>query len=218
MNSTEILEVFREEMNDAVAPYLWSDALIYRYLDDAQKMFCRKTEGIEDSSTAEITRLEVVPATDWYATDRRILKVRKAYEVATGREIPIVNMEVAGKEGLRFDGRPGPMKALVTGLEKNKLRAWPMPSTAMLVDLSVFRLPLVTITDDGDQELEIDEQHHLSLLMWMKHKAYGKEDAETFNRRKSDDYEMRFLAYCVEARKEQERARRNTGTVMYGGI
>lgn len=218
MNSTELIETFRDEMADTEAPYLWSDALLYRYLDDAQKMFCRKTEGIEDSSTAAITRLDIMPGTDWYAIDKRILKVRKAFDAATGRELPIVNMERAGAEGIRFDGRAAPIKALVTGLEKHKLRAWPMPSTAAVVNLSVFRLPLGPITDDGDQELEIDEQHHMALLLWVKHRAYGKEDAETFNRRKSDEYEARFLAYCADARKEQERARRNSGAVLYGGL
>jgi hypothetical protein len=218
MNSTELIETFRDEMNDLAEPYLWSDSLLYRYLDDAQKMFCRLTEGIEDSSTVAVTRLDIQAGVEWYATDKRILKVRKVFDTATGRELPLVNMEKAGAEGVRFDGRTGPIKALVAGLEKNKLRAWPKPSADATVDLSVFRLPLVTITDDGDQELEVDEQHHLSLLMWVKHRAYGKEDAETFNRRKSDEYEQRFYAYCSEARKEQERARRSVGTVVYGGI
>lgn len=217
MDSTEILETFRDEMADTEAPYLWSDALLYRYLDDAQKMFCRKTEGIEDSSTVAITRLDITAGVDWYATDKRILKVRKAFDRATGRELPIVNMERAGAEGIRFDGRAAPLKALVTGLEKNKLRAWPMPSESKVVDLAVFRLPLESITG-VDQELEVDEQHHLALLLWVKHKAYGKEDAETFNRAKSDEYEQRFYAYCSEARKEQERARRAPGTVLYGGL
>jgi len=217
MNSTDLLGVFRDEMADTEAPYLWSDAMLRRYLDDAQKVFCRKTEGIEDSSTPAITRLDIQAGVEWYATDKRILKVRKAFDTATGRELPIVNMERAGAEGIRFDGRAAPIKALVAGLEKHKLRAWPKPSAGATIDLSVFRLPLEPITGP-DQDLELDDQHHLALLLWMKHRAYGKEDAETFNRAKSEDYEARFYLYCAEARKEQERARRVTGTVLYGGL
>ena len=33
MNSSDALEVFREEMNDEATPYLWSDSLVFRYLD-----------------------------------------------------------------------------------------------------------------------------------------------------------------------------------------
>lgn len=218
MNSTEILDTFREEMNDLVSPYLWSDALLYRYLNEAQEMFCRKTEGIEDSSTESICRLAVTAGEDWYPISRKILKVREAINVATGRPVDLMNMEKASVKGVLFNGYPGPLKLFVTGLEKHKLRAWPLPNQDVNVELRVFRLPLEAITDDGDQELEIDEQHHLSLLLWMKHRAYNREDAETFDRRKSDEYEARFLAYCAEARKEQERARRATGTVVYGGI
>lgn len=219
MNSTEIIDTFREEMDDldTQAP-LWSDGLLYRYLNDAQTMFCRLTEGIEDSSTADICRITVESGTDWYSISPKILKVREIVDTSTGRSYDIVNMEKASMKGVRFDGRPGALKLFVTGLEKSKLRAWPMPNAGATVELRVFRLPLVEITDAGDQTLEVDEQHHLSLLLWMKHRAYGKEDVETFDRRKSDDYEQRFRAYCFEARKEQERARRSVGTVAYGGL
>lgn len=218
MNSTELLETFREEMNDLQTPYLWSDALLYRYINDAQEMFCRRTEGIEDSSTPRVCRLSIQSGTEWYEISRKVLKVREAVDVATGRPVPIMNMEKASPKGVHFDGNPGPLKMFVSGLEKHKLRAWPMPNQAGVVELRVFRLPLETITDDGDQALEVDEQHHLSLLLWVKHRAYGKEDAETFDRRKADEFESRFYAYCEKASREQERARRNAGTVMYGGV
>jgi hypothetical protein len=223
MNSTELLETFREEMNDVATPYLWSDLLVYRYINDAQEMFCRLTEGIEDSSDETICRLAIESGTEWYATSPLILKIREAVDTSTGRPYGIVNMEKASTLGVLFNGNPGPLKLFVTGLEKNKLRAWPKPNEDAEVELRVFRLPKpvvaqTAITDDGDQVLEIDDRHHLSLLMWMKHKAYGKEDAETFDRRKSDEFEARFRAYCSDARIEQERARRSVGTVMYGGI
>lgn len=218
MNSTELLELFREEVADTVKPYLWSDALIYRYIDEAQKMFCRKTEGIEDSRTSAVTQIAVAAGTSWYDTSKLILKIRSATRNDTGADIPIYGVEKAPNAGVRFDGRSGPLKAFVSGLDKNTLRAWPVPSESVGVTLSVFRLPLMSITDAGDQNLEIDEQHHPHLLLWVKHRAYGKEDAETFDARKAADFEGRFYEYCRSARIEQERARREASTVVYGGI
>lgn len=218
MNSSEILETFREEMNDEAEPYLWPDRLLFRYLDEAQKNFCRFTEGIEDSATAEITRLSITAATEWYDVDKRVLKVREAADVATGRSYKVYNAEEATDAGVLFDGRTGPLRALVAGLTKNKLRAWPVPNANSTVELRVFRLPLLPITDAGDEELEIDEQHHMALLMWMKHRAYGKEDAETFDRSKRDDFEERFRRYCAEAKAEQGRLRHQAGVVHYGGL
>jgi hypothetical protein len=78
-------------------------------------------------------------------------------------------------------------------------------------------LPLVNIDEDAD-EFEIDEQHHLALLHWVKHKAYSKDDAETFDRRKADEFEARFRSYCAAAKVEQNRARHPAGSVMYGGL
>ena len=218
MNSSELLALFREEMNDLEDPYLWSDRLLYAYMNEAQEKFCRETEGIEDASTSSVCRINIAPAADWYPISPKILKLRRATRADTGRPLRLINSEKAPQEGVLFDGRPGPLSTLVTGLEKHKLRAWPMPNESLVVELTVFRLPLETITDAGNQEFEIDEQHHLALLMWMKHRAYGKEDVETYDRRKAEDFEGRFLMYCVRAREEQIRARREVGTVAYGGL
>lgn len=214
MNSTEMLAAFRDEMADQELPYLWSDAAVYRYVDDAQKMFCRLTEGIED---ARNYTLDVVPSTVWYDVGPLVLKVRAATRADDGRSVPIVAMEKMRSEGITFDGTVGPLKAFVSGFERDSLRAWPIPNETVTVELAVFRLPSASITTTA-QTLEIDPQHHEGLLLWAKHKAYDKQDSETFNKTKSSEYGQRFRAYCAAARVEQERRRRPTGNVVYGGI
>lgn len=210
MNATELRTTFRSEFFDMEEPYLVSDALIYTYLDEAQKMFCRLTEGIEDGRKFAIT---LAPGTEWYALSRAILKLRKVTD-AMGRKVDVISQEASEQAGIRFDGRTGPVKALVSGIEKGKLRAWPVPAEAGTLRLDVFRLP-ATVEAGGD--LEIDEQHHLPLLLWVKHKAYGIHDTETYDKTKSEDYEFRFRNYCSAAKAEQGRARHDAGTVTYGG-
>ncbi len=218
MNSSELLELFRSEMADTVAPYLWSDVDAYGYMDEGQKRFCRKTDGIADARTAAVTQIAIVPSTDWYTTHAAILNIRKATRADTGRKVELYTAEQADSAGIIFDGREGPVKGLVLGLEPRAVRVTPMPNETVTINLSVYRLPLVTITDDGDQEFEIDEQHHRALLDWMKCRAYGKQDAETVDRRKEADYMERFDMYCAKAQLEQERARRVHGNVVYGGV
>ena len=214
MNSTEMLAAFRDEMADQELPYRWSDAAIYRYVNDAQRMFCRLTEGIED---ARSYTLDVVPSTVWYDVGPLVLKVRAATRADNGRNIPIVPMEKMRSEGITFDGTVGPIKAFVSGYERDALRAWPIPNETVTIELAVFRLPMASITTAA-QTIEVDSQHHEHLLLWVKHKAYDKQDAETSNKTKSMEYEQRFRAYCAAARVEQERWRRPTGNVVYGGI
>ena len=37
MTSGDLLDLFRDEMADKVTPYLWSDDLVFGYIDDACK-------------------------------------------------------------------------------------------------------------------------------------------------------------------------------------
>lgn len=212
MTAKELLVLLRTEISDLVEPYLWSDPLLYSYIDDAQKQFCRLTEGVEDGRSFKVS---VTAGKEWYTLSPKILKLRKVVNAATGRELKVINVERMTAEGLYFNGRTGPIQALVTGIEKHSARAWPLPDTETLLHLSVFRMP-ETIT--ASDEPEIDEQHHRHLLMWAKHLAYDVQDSEVFDRRKSEDYDLRFRDYCAASRREQERARRVVGSTIYGGI
>ena len=157
----------------------------------------------------------IVPGEEWYALNKRILKLRKAYFTATGRPVEVINQERAEQQGVRFDGRPGPLKVLVAGIQKDSLRAWPLPNEAVEVALDVFCLPKPV--GEGDQ-LEVDEQHHMALLHWVKHLAYSVYDADAFDRTKAAEHEAKFIAYCERADAEQTRYRRQVGTVQYGGL
>ena len=216
MTPVELLDLFRDEMVDQQAPYLWSDQLIYSYADDAQKMFCRFTDGISDA-TSPLTQLDVGVGDSYIATSPLILRLRNASRADTGRAVEVVNIEDLPARGWRFDGRVGPVAALVIGEEAGKARTYPLPNEAVTINLSVFRLPLNPVTDDGPP-LEIDEQHHRHLLLWMKSLAYGKQDAETSDKTKQRDFDAAFRSYCAGVKAEQQRARFKPRAIAYGGI
>jgi hypothetical protein len=212
MNTTELLAVFREEVSDQELPYLWSDLLIYKYIDDAQKQFCRDTYGIEDSRSFKIT---TIVDSEWYKLDARILKLRDVTNLTTlGKDVPLIAIEKMADNGLRFDGSKGPVKALITGMDKGYVRAYPIPNVAEQIELRTFRLP--TTVEAGD-DFEIDEQHHLPLLDWVKYRAYNVQDAETLDVNKSLKFKGLFEAYCSKAKVEQSRVRRPVSVVTYGG-
>lgn len=213
MNTTELLAVFRQEVVDLEVPYLWQDSLVYTYIDDAQKQFCRLTYGIEDARSFKLNIL--ADGTEWYALDPSILKLRDAIDPATGRSVPLVAMEKMADHGLRFDGSVGPLKALITGLEKGFVRTVPKPNIASVVELRTFRL---SATVEAGDDFEIDEQHILNLLMWVKARAYNVQDADGYDKRKAIENKTAFEAYCADAKVEQSRARRPVSTVSYGGI
>jgi hypothetical protein len=218
MTSDELKDLFRTDMSDAAEPFLWSDEEVYRYLDDAQKMFCRLTDGISDATTAAVTEIAVAAGATWLSLHKSILKIRAASRNSDGAALSTINYEDLARLGIRLDGRTGPLRTLITGMEENKLRLACAASLADKIKLLVFRLPLASIDGDG-QCLEIGEQHHMHLLHWAKSRAYLKQDAETFDKAKSQEFEAWFRSYCAEAQKEQERKRhKGARTVGYGGI
>lgn len=235
MTSSELRDAFRLETYDLAGsnPQLWSDGEIFGYEDDAQKLFCRLVEGIGDGSSA-LTQINIAPTTvsvgsppvvtttvapDIVTISPLILKFRDAWRTADGRPVDLVNYEDMAANGIRFNrctaARPD---ALVIGMEPNKARIWPAPTTDSVgqIQLLVDRLPLKSISDE-DQKFEIAEQHHVNLLPWMKHRAYAKQDADTYDAKKSNDFAAEFRAYCSFAKAEKERAKSKVRVVRTAG-
>lgn len=217
MNVEELLGLFRSEMNDLAEPFLWGEEELVGYIDDAQKMFCRLTDGIGDDETPEVVELAVSPGTDRLSLHKTIRRVRSATRLDTGHPVEVLNNDDLRARGLRFDGRAGPVLALVLSDTPHRARVWPLSNETVTLGLSVFRLPLAAITDT-DQDFEVDEEHHPHLLHWVKHRAYLKQDAETLDKTKSQEFEVRFRAYCAEVQAEETRKRHKTRVVRYGGI
>jgi hypothetical protein len=216
MDSSQLLDLFRSEMSDVDLPTLWSDDEIFNYIDDAQKMFCRLAHGINDAMS-KVTQISVLTTTDTAATSPTILKIRQAYQVSDGQPIEIINYEDLGRLGVRLDGRTGPVKMLITGMSQDMVKLYPAPNVANTIQLLVERLPLKGITGSG-QLLEINDRHHPHLLLWVKHRAYLKQDSETRDDKKAADMKMAFKEYCELAFREKERAMHKTRVVVYGGI
>lgn len=208
MDTTELLGIFREEVSDKVEPYLWSDALVYAYIDDAQKQFCRDAYGVDDARSFTIP---LVVDTEWYDIDKKITEIRGIYD-SRGAPVPVVTRAEANQRHVRFDGTKGRIDGFVKGLEKYALRAFPIPNVAETLTMEVRRL---SNTVEAGDEFEIDEQHILNLLLWVKHKAYSVQDTETYDPVKAAEYKALFKAYCDESRIENGRLTRNVAVVKF---
>lgn len=227
MNSTELLALFRSEVRDDAAPYLWSDTEVFSYMDDAQKMFCRLGGGIADSTSA-VTTLAVTAGDIFITISPLILKLRDVRVTSTGRIIDVLNFEdlnYANMYGTDYgrsysyslDASTGRIDAVVVGMEPNKIRLIRIPTEDESLSLITYRMPLNTINAVA-QDFEIDEQHHRHLLYWMKHLAHQKQDAETYDRGRSDAFRAEFMAYCDQAKAERARREHKPRAVMYGGL
>lgn len=231
MDTRDLIALFRKEVNDEALPRLWTDAQIYSYLDDAQKMFCRLHGGIADS-TSSIAKIVARAGRAFGTLDPRILKVRYASRANDFVEVKIINFEdiqngvlpLPDDSSYRFglvnklDDTQGLVRYMITGMEMNKVRFVYIPAEDVTISLITYRLPLETISEENPAELELDEQHHRHLLYWMKHLAYGNQDAETYDRTKMEQFGAAFQAYCAQAKAERERREHKPRLITYGGL
>ena len=106
------------------------------------------------------------------------------------------------------------------GRDSGKVRWIHIPEVDDTVQLLIYRLPLETIAEDqtGFDFPEIGVEHVEHLMLWMKARAYGKQDAETFDKGKRDRYDAEFRNYCEAATAEWNQYKHKNRVVAYGGL
>ena len=218
MTSDELYEAFREDIVDVAKPYLWKDSEVWRYIGDAYSMFVRLTGGIADAGS-EATEVQMVAGDSEGTLHPSILRVMDATCRSTGGSIKVINAtDLSALRRLLPNGEGGRVEYMMIGTKPHSCRWFSTPLVDDICDITVYRLPLVPVTGPGQQLSEIDEMHHLHLLDWMKHLAYKKQDADTFNPSASSDCRAAFETYCAQTKREWERYKHKTRVVSYGGL
>lgn len=233
------LDVMDVEGGTGGADFLWSDQEIYDYMDEAQRMFVRRTEILRKTSgfTPALTSItytaplgDPVDADGYITPHAKIIRpLRARMTVAANREpLDIVTAEdmdqgIYDKDyGTRFtqnwQDKAGPARYLVTNLTDTAWRLVPIPTVDDVVQLTVLHMPLndVSATLAALEVTEREDQHIIKL--WMKHLAFLKQDADIYDKELSDKFEAAFEKKADERRREIRRTRfRHTG-MRYGGI
>lgn len=225
MNSKQLYDLFREDVTDTQAPYLWSKAEAVYYMSDAYRMFFRLTDGIPDF-TSEATFVQVSAGEPFSEVSSKILRFNGAFR-EDGRDLQILNFEDMGRNyrsdygsiaPMSLSNTEGPVVSMIIGMERNKVRWVNVPESNQTVRLHINRLPLQDITDLGQEFAELDEIHHWHLLKWMKALAYRKQDADAMDNQQADMNEMLFRNYCNSVKAEEARYKHKARVVQYGGI
>ena len=226
MDSTGLLKAFRSDVVDTARPYLWSDEECWRYANDAYRMFVRLTGGVADflSEACEIAVITGEPLVDLHPS---ILRIMDATLRSTNQPVEVINSTDVGKmrstdygqiKQLLLDDKAGRIRYLVHGMQRDKARLVQVPEVDDFIDLHIYRTPLDMITDHDQELTDVAEDHHLHLLDWMKHLAYKKQDADTFNPQASLQGKQDFEAYCSFVKAEWERYKTKVRIVSYGGL
>lgn len=192
MNVAGFIADFRLSAQDAVAPYLWSDAEIVGYLNDAINEACERALLIEDRTTPVVCSITLVPAQADYTLHASILKVKRL--TFRGRALIETSIEAMDEGSRQWEDQTGdPTHYILTS--DSGLRMVPTPVTSEAIALTVYRTPITPLTvSPGTTAPEIPERYHQRLMDWVRRSAYIKPDTEVFDKAASERYEAAFTA------------------------
>ena len=191
MTLLELLTELREDyLDDTVAPYLWGDPTLKRFLNRAQVEAAMRQRLLVDETTAAICEVTLVADQASYPLDSRIVLVE---------DIRLDNIPLTKRTKAQLD-RIEPAWHLRTGTVdtylQNDLTITLLPTPTAAEDgkklyLRVWRLPAESMVNNADTP-EIPLQHHRDLLWFALGEAFSLPDEDTQNTQRADTYYNRF--------------------------
>ncbi len=226
MSPEKLYDLFRLEVDDIAEPFLWSDEEFFAYINEAQDLHITEIGGIADRSS-QFTKITYKTGTKFLTYDPRILRIKGAWN-EVNRRIDVTNLDnmngisQTDDYGARVlfgldDTLTGTVSAIITDVEEDKIQLYPIPETDGFIKLYVFRRALHELSYKSE-EFEIAPQYHLNLLNWVKYKAYGKQDVETFDGKKAAEFRIEFALGVKKAWRDREARHDRRRVVSYGGI
>lgn len=234
MTPTILRDRFRRQVDDVLldpsddSAALWTDEDILYYMNEALSRFVHDTLYLTE--TIELT----VVADDAVVTlPERVISIRddRGYLVERKQEIRDVAYSQASGgftddygysiSGARLDpladmpsGRP---RAYSADIDSHELRLFPPSDTDDTLRVNVY--VEAAELEDFDAELPIKNPRHARMLLnGMKALAYEKQDAEVYDPKQANRFELQFAADIAQVAGERMRRRRQPQPIPYGGL
>lgn len=193
MNLTQLIALFRQEADDAVAPYLFSDTAVTGWLNEAVEEACVRSLLVKDWTTSDVCSIAVAAGTSTYNAHASIINITRAAFLPTGGSDSTVLHQTT-----EFDlDRLQPGWRDETGEPDSfihhdtKIRLGCIPESAGTLSLEVNRIPLAPMATGTDVP-EIAARHHRTLVQWALFRAFSIPDTEVIDPARSARSEAEF--------------------------
>jgi hypothetical protein len=191
----ELRDCFRVQAHDEVAPYLWSDVEINGYLNGAVHEACDRARLIADEHTEEVCQIPVLPGINTYSLHPSILELERltldSRQQTRHACLTTVSRKWLDLEHGGWQSKRGPVEHYIDDI--TSIRLYPIPEHSDLLRLSVKRMPLKPMAEDGDSP-EIPPAWHYALMDWALRCAFLKQDSEQYNPKLAAQYEGYFTS------------------------
>lgn len=197
MDLDGLIEQFRREADDRVAPYLWSDEDVTAWLDEAEEEAAIRACLLREVELQSICQVEVTAEQYFYTLHPKVLYVLHAEFVPDGDTrahiLKVVTRDTMNRLEPGWRYTPSGIPRYLVHEPSQRAVLCPPPAVDGLLNIEVQRLPLDSMENTGGPE--IGEAHHRHLVDWALFKAFSKPDAETIDKGRAVMAEDRFNAY-----------------------
>ena len=198
MKVADFIDGFRSSVGDNEVPYFWSAEDIVRYLNEAVQEACERAKLIEDRRTPTVCSLTLQAGVSTYDLHPSVLEIKRL--TLNGQKLDETSEEELDEDCPGWELQAGKPSCFIfeqaAGVQPPRVRFVRSPVSAGAVALTVFRGALKPLRADLDTaKPEIHERFHERLMDWVLHRAYLKQDADTFDPGKA----AQSLALFVQA-------------------
>jgi hypothetical protein len=196
MKVADFIAEFRRVTGDKTVPYLWADADILAFLNDAIGEACERALLIEDRISPRVCTLVLVAGQDSYKLHDSVIRVKRI--AFRGRPLDETSVEAEDANDYAWESRVGEPRRFIQSPE-GRLRIVPTPAPEFAdaqLDLTVYRRPIEarTLTGDTAGAPEVPERFHQRLMNWVYKRAYSVDDPEIADPARADRYDRLFAA------------------------
>lgn len=214
----------RSDRASGTSDYLWTDATLVRYINEAQRRFAVRGLVLRDGSTDEVTQVTLVEGQDVYPLHQAVISVMSARIEGQVADLTRTGHNTLSAYRPPTDTwidpnyftsvQPGPTLAYLTDeqlslddddtLSAVNLRVFPVPAAAQegqVLRLRVVRKPLdeLRATAMGASP-EIPADHHIEMLDWAAYLALRIVDDDAGAPKRAGEFAASFEAHVQAAK------------------
>jgi len=178
MDTEETIQAVRDRLDDIVKPYIFSDTVLCRALDNVQREASERALLIHDKTTASVCQVSVVDGTHTYALSPYIIKVMRAKLSAESLPLTQITQRDLDVNVYNWEELEDTPKWFYQ--YGNNIRLVYIPEADDTLNLEVFRRPLTTIEDTSD-DLEVLAEYRPGLVHGVCAEVLGDQDSDTYD-------------------------------------
>lgn len=203
MTLEDLIRLFRLESDDKVRDVdgqsddlFWSDEAVADWLTEAELEAAIRKRLLFEDTRADMCLITVTSGSSSYTLHPAWFEITGAFLARTG-STDYCRLHATDRDEL--DGLCPNWR-----FERYEPGAFIQDDTRIVLPgrvqfgytlrLEGYRVPLEPLKNDGD-EPEIAQVHHRMLVQWALHRAYGVQDADSFDPQRSDKALAKFVQY-----------------------